>query len=244
MTVFKLKYSPYGSSGVLVEWPLEINDSILKDRIRYEHVLRNKSIELNIEIIAAYNSLLIIYDTSIDNFYNTKNQLLELYYQQESIGSLTNFRWIIPVCYEGDFAIDFEEYSLAKKLSKNDIVDLHCNQIYKVHFIGFLPGFLYLGGLDEKLHFPRKSTPSLNIKKGSVAIGGLQTGVYPINSPGGWHVIGNSPINWFDVDAVNPCFASSGDEIIFDPISRSTYNEIATKVSLNEYQLEKSILND
>ena len=107
-----------------------------------------------------------------------------------------------------------------------------------------MPGFLYLGGLNKTLHTPRKSTPRLDIKKGAVAIGGNQTGVYPNPSPGGWNIIGNSPINFFDVSKETPCFAKPGDAIQFYPISINEHLDIKTLVDANVYQIEREVLND
>ncbi|NER16378.1 5-oxoprolinase subunit PxpB [Spongiivirga citrea] len=244
MGKFNLTFSPYGDRGILIEWPAEISDTILHDRLFFENCIQSYYIKQKIEIISAYNSLLVIYKSTINNLYSVKKQLLALYDEQSSDFIQTKIRWTIPVCYEEEFGTDLADLSANLKLSKQAVIHKHSKPIYAVHFIGFLPGFLYLGGLNEELHLARKSTPSLSVRKGSVAIGGSQTGIYPINSPGGWHIIGNSPVNWFNVTNENPCFASSGDEIKFQPITKSAYNEILERISLNEYQLEKEIIND
>ena len=106
--------------------------------------------------------------------------------------------------------------------------------------MGFLPGFLYLGGLDKKLHIPRKDNPKLNILKGSVAIGGQQTGVYPSNSPGGWYVIGNSPINFFDINKSKICFAKPGDELSFYTITKEEHENISK--NLSSFKLESEVI--
>ncbi len=244
MREFKLKFLTYGDRGVLIEWPKEIANNILQDRLLFQKKIQKHCIKQIVDVIPAYNSLLIVYINTIDNFYELENNLRALYNQEIEINNQSNYKWIIPVCYEDEFGIDLADFSFKKGISKKMVIDMHTNALYTVHFIGFLPGFLYLGGLDEKLHLARKSSPNLNIKKGSVAIGGSQTGIYPINSPGGWHIIGNSPINWFDVSNENPCFASAGDKIKFQPINRSIYNDIVKKVLLNQYQLEKEVIDD
>ena len=101
-----------------------------------------------------------------------------------------------------------------------------------------------MGGLDNALHIPRKSTPRLHIKKGSVAIGGNQTGVYPNASPGGWNIIGNSPVNFFDISKEKPCFAKAGDQIQFYSVSLKEYQNIKTLVDANVYQLESEVIDD
>ena len=107
-----------------------------------------------------------------------------------------------------------------------------------------MPGFLYLGGLDERLHFPRKSTPRLQIEKGAVAIGGSHTGIYPSSSPGGWNIIGNTPISLFNASQDEPCFVQSGDKIQFIPIGLKEYQDISTLVEARVYQLESEVMND
>ncbi len=124
----------------------------------------------------------------------------------------------------------------------DEVIALHTAPVYKVYFIGFLPGFLYLGGLSNKLIMPRKITPSLHVEKGSVAIGGNQTGVYSLDSPGGWHVIGKSPVDFFNVSFEKPCFAKPGDCIQFMSISEKKYNDIRTKVNKDCFVLNNRLL--
>ena len=141
------------------------------------------------------------------------------------------------------FGVDLEVISKEKGLTKEQIITLHSASVYTVYFIGFLPGFLYLGGLNEKLHIPRKSTPRLQIKKGSVAIGGNQTGVYPNESPGGWNIIGNTPISFFDVSKDKPCFAKAGDGIVFHSISVKEHADIMTLMHQNTFKLESEVMS-
>ena len=100
-----------------------------------------------------------------------------------------------------------------------------------------------MGGLDERLHIARKQTPRLTIEKGAVAIGGQQTGVYPSESPGGWNVIGNTPISFFDVNKKVPCFASLGDRIVFKPITLKEYNHVKILVEAGVYQMESEVID-
>ena len=150
----------------------------------------------------------------------------------------------IPVCYDTDFGIYLDEISKEKGLTKSEIIKLHSQSIYTVFFIGFLPGFLYLGGLSETLYIPRKSQPRLHVDKGSVGIGGVQTGIYPNNSPGGWNIIGKTPINLFDPKAQNPCFAQCGDQIQFYSINKAEFATLTTNMKSNSYTLENTIVHD
>jgi len=243
LDTFQLTYKPYGERSILVEWPADINVNILQDILKFKNKIRNHIFESKIEVKSAYNSLLITYDFTIENINDKISALKTLYLSSGDIPK-TQFRlWKIPVCYEDEFALDLEDISDKKQLSKKEIIQLHSGTIYTVFFIGFLPGFLYLGGLDERLYFPRKSTPRQLIIKGAVAIGGNQTGVYPNESPGGWNIIGNSPINFFDASKDIPCFAKAGDKIQFVPISLKQYNDLSLIVKAGVYQMESEVIH-
>jgi inhibitor of KinA len=137
--------------------------------------------------------------------------------------------WKIPVCYDSTYATDLEEFSKSKKISKNEVIQLHKSKIYDVISMGFLPGFMYLGNTDYKLHCERKLKPSLEIKKGSIGIALNQTCIYPQDSPGGWHIIGVSPLEFFNLKSKSPCFVNPGDKIKFLEISKSTFETLKKK---------------
>lgn len=241
---FELTYKAYGERAILIEWPPQIDTVILNDIIRFKNALDKKNIESIVEIKSAYNSLLIIYNSVCRNFENEVKSLKRIYKNSKSAPVILSNLWHIPVCYDAIFGIDLEAISKEKRMSETDIIKLHCQAIYTVYFIGFLPGFLYLGGLDESLHVPRKSTPRLKIEKGAVAIGGHQTGVYPMESPGGWNIIGNSPIEFFNPKSQLPCFAKAGDRVSFYPISLKEHRDIKTLSEAGVYQLESEVIND
>jgi len=241
---FKLTYKPFGERAILVEWPQNIDENILKDILVFKTKINGKNIEQILEVKNAYNSLLIIYKSICRNFKNEVDLLKECYQNPYLDTDILSNTWRIPVCYDDKFGLDLELISKEKSISKTNIIKRHSHAIYTVYFIGFLPGFLYLGGLDNALHIPRKSTPRLHIKKGSVAIGGNQTGVYPNASPGGWNIIGNSPVNFFDISKEKPCFAKAGDQIQFYSVSLKEYQNIKTLVDANVYQLESEVIDD
>jgi KipI family sensor histidine kinase inhibitor len=126
--------------------------------------------------------------------------------------------WEIPVCYDAEYGYDLGAVALAHRITVNELIALHSSVTYRLHFFGFLPGFPYLNGLPERLHTPRKTVPDRKVDAGSVSIGGRQTGIYTQESPGGWHIIGRSPVVMFDVNRNSPVFASPGDRLKFEPI--------------------------
>jgi inhibitor of KinA len=129
----------------------------------------------------------------------------------------------IPVCYEAEFAFDLSEVARRAGLSVKEVVDLHSAAEYRVHCIGFTGGFPFLGGLPQKIATPRRETPRKDIPAGSVGIGGKQTGIYPIKSPGGWNIIGRTPLRLFDSQKNPPARLRPGDRVRFRSISRDEF---------------------
>ena len=241
---YNLTYKPFGERAILVEWPAVIDENLLKDIVNYKKSIEKNNIKSIVELKSAYNSLLISYHTVCRNFENDVIELKNVYLTSDLKNDCKSVLWKIPVCYDTVFGIDLEAISKEKSLSKEEIIKRHSEPIYTVYFIGFLPGFLYLGGLNESLHVPRKSTPRMQIEKGAVAIGGNQTGVYPTESPGGWNIIGNSPIEFFNPKLESPCFAKAGDKISFKPITIQEFKTIKFLVEAGVYQIESEVLDD
>ena len=205
MKGFPLKYKPFGTTAILIEWPDKMSEPILDDILHfYQKIIQQKRKDA-IEIIQSINSLTVIYDNSAIHFDELKIHLEKLYKEKIQIPKRDQYLWKIPVCYDAIFGLDLREISKKSNIPILDIIQLHTQSIYLIYAIGFLPGFLYLGGLDERLYFDRKSAPRMKVPKGAVGIGGKQTGIYPKASPGGWQIIGNSPINFFDKTNTFPC---------------------------------------
>lgn len=129
----------------------------------------------------------------------------------------------IPVCYGGDFGPDLDELAGRHSLTPDEVVAIHAAGNYLVHMIGFAPGFPYLGGLDERLATPRRETPRTRVPASSVGIGGAQTGIYPIETPGGWHLIGRTPLRLFDPRRSPALLLSAGDGVRFRAISAADF---------------------
>ncbi len=234
---------PYGNSGILLTWEAEMTSKVLTNVLEFKEKILNFKLKVIVELIQSNNSILIIYDELKINFKVFKHLLERLLSLESSkIQPQTSYCWEIPVCYDPTFGIDLEEIAQKNKLTIDEIIQLHTASKYQVFSIGFLPGFLYLGGLDKRLHIDRKSTPRLEVKKGAVGIGGMQTGIYPKSSPGGWQILGNSPLNFFEVSSEKPCFAKAGDFIKFVPISLDEYHTILEAVSNGNYELKSSVV--
>lgn len=150
----------------------------------------------------------------------------------------------IPVCYETEeFAPDLRKVAAHAKLTAEEVIKIHSSTDYLIYMMGFLPGFPYLGGMEKCLETPRLETPRTKIPAGSVAIGGAQTGLYPVESPGGWNIIGRTPLKLFDLNR-NPHFLyNSGDKIRFEPISRKEFEEFDEKIWLEKFWQETQFKN-
>ncbi|WP_299670272.1 5-oxoprolinase subunit PxpB [uncultured Polaribacter sp.] len=241
---FKLTYKPFGNKAILIEWKPIINEEILNDIILFKEKIKIEKTQLFSDIIIGYNSLTLTYVAVITNFSHKVEELKSIYNKESFVISQENFIWEIPVCYDLAFGIDLKEISKVLNLSTDKIIKLHSERIYTVFFIGFLPGFLYLGGLHSNLYFDRKPNPRLKVVKGAVAIGGKQTGIYPSNSAGGWNIIGKTPIHFFDVKKANPCFAKAGDKITFKPISLDEFYQLEKQLEKDNYIIPKTLFND
>jgi inhibitor of KinA len=240
---YNIQYSRFSDCSILIEWPAVIDDFMLEKILNFKNYIQNNYNKQNIEVINTYNSILVIYTLAIDNINDEILTFKALFSEQREVVKSESIIWEIPVCYDNEFGLDLEAFSSSKKLSKSEIIRRHSKPIYTVFFIGFLPGFLYLGGLDLGLSLDRKTTPSLNVKKGSVAIGGQQTGIYPQDSPGGWHCIGNSPVELFNSNKNPPCTIKAGDRVKFVSIKKAEHDDLLHLIKMSEYQLKSIYTN-
>ena len=192
MKSFELKYKSFGENSILIEWPSIIDETILKNILLFKSEIEKKISTNNVYLKSSYNSLLITYPI-INNTQNKVLELKKIYQEINFIKKQVFNKWEIPVCYDLSFGSDLGYLEKSLSIDKKEIISLHSKKEYRVYNIGFLPGFLYLGGLDKRLYYPRKSNPILQVKKGAVAIGGHQTGIYPNASPATVQMI--KPIN-------------------------------------------------
>ncbi len=239
-----LKYSisirPFGVHAILIEWPKEVEESILNDILQYVHYLETNCLDPNKwEIVPAYNSVTLVHREKPIDFENLKGKLEKWYGEKKAVAARQRYLWRLPVCYDLEFGIDLVEVSEKLSMSVPETINMHTENIYTVYGIGFLPGFMYLGGLPSSLEIPRRATPRLNVKKGSVGLAGKQTGIYPQESPGGWNIIGNCSVQMFDPKTENPCFVTVGDKVQFHQIERAEYNLHKIEGEVGIYQPEK-----
>ncbi len=231
---------PFGVHSVLIEWPIEVSEHILEIILRFQSYLRlNMLTDKDWEMVPSYNSLLLINRKKTIDFDKISKEINVGYSQLKESEKPDRYLWRLPVSYDLDFALDLDE--VAKKLKKTipEIIAMHTGTTYTVYGIGFLPGFMYLGGLLKDLEVPRKATPRSKVVKGAVGIAGKQAGIYPQESPGGWNIIGNCSVPIFDATKENPCFVNVGDKIEFYQISRAEYDLHKIEAEVGIYKPEK-----
>jgi len=237
---YPIVIKPFGDFAILVEWPPQVEESILNDILQFVEYLKNQGLEnMDWEMVTSYNSLLLVNNKNKIDFTSMKSQVEAWYSSKEDVPLPQKYLWRLPVCYDAEFGIDLEEVADALGLEIPELIDLHIKQPYKVYGIGFLPGFMYLGGLPQALEVPRKAIPRPNVQKGAVGLAGKQTGIYPQESPGGWNIIGNCPIPIFNVEQEDPCFVSVGDSIQFFRISKAEYDLHRIEGEVGIYKPEK-----
>jgi inhibitor of KinA len=218
---------PLGDGAATIDLGNVINDSLNGKVLAMAQWLAQNSFDGLLDIITAYASLTLVYDPVLvknrqqpaASVFEWVRDLLIIAWKQsghEVVGEPLRHR--IPVCYEAEFGPDLAALAAVKGLSAAELVQLHAAGIYKVYMIGFLPGFSYMGGLDERIAANRKENPVL-VQAGSVGIAGSQTGIYPFTSPGGWHIIGRTPLKMFNPAAENPVLFKAGDEVTFYAIN-------------------------
>lgn len=212
-----LVFKNLSENTLLIEWPDEINKDILHEIADFQQSISDSNASGIVECYPAYRSLLVTFNPESTSSDQLAQQITSL---NKSPNRTSPTLWRLPVCYSPEMASDLETFSKSKNLETSEVIRIHSQAKYLVYFFGFLPGFMYLGGLNEKLHYPRKKDPDRAIPPGSVGIGGSQTGIYPSTSPGGWHIIGNCPIPMFSPHNDPPCFVQPGDEVRFEPIDQ------------------------
>ncbi|TKD70522.1 5-oxoprolinase subunit PxpB [Pseudalkalibacillus hwajinpoensis] len=192
-----------------------------------------------IEWVPAYDSVTVYYDPWIFTYQQMTELLNEIALKTEQKPSNSKTIVTIPTLYGGEYGPDLEELAETKKLKTEDVISIHTDADYLVNMIGFLPGFPYLSGLDEKISMARLEEPRQAVPAGSVGIAGSQTGIYPLESPGGWNLIGRTPLRLYDLENENPFLLEQGDYLQFKSITKEEFEQIKREIDEGTYKLER-----
>ncbi len=227
---------PYGNNALLVNFDQEISAEILKKvKLLEAHLQENEAV---VSLIPAYCSLTVVFDTNKTSFDLLSATIKNFRFSQAH--KLSNIKKIrLPVCYDVSFGWDLNDLSEALALSPPALIDLHSKKIYDTYMIGFLPGFPYLGKTVEKLYCQRKAVPRKQVACGSVALAGSQTGIYPMQAPGGWQIIGRTPIPIFQPANEDPFLIKPGDQVQFNAISKKEFESIEAAIIERSFQWEE-----
>ncbi len=215
-----------GDQGVIMEFG-DIISPRIHEMVRTMILAMNQNpIDGVVEYMPTYRAIAIYYNPLITSFESLKDSLLELSANLQEIEPVSPKLIELPVCYGGEFGPDLDFVATSHGLSQEEVIRLHSEPEYLVYMIGFTPGYPFLGGLPEVLHTPRLDTPRKKVPAGSVGIANGQTGIYPIESPGGWQLIGQVPVKLFDPEKNDPFLFSAGNIIKFKSVDKQEYMTI------------------
>jgi len=226
-----------GDSSLLLQFGNAIDPEINARIAATVQLMKEQHIEGVVDLIPAFCSLLINYDPRVISYGEMRRRMEKILSVEIAAGARKKKIYEIPVCYGGELGPDLATIAEHAGLTEQEVIDIHSSSDYLIYMLGFLPGFTYLGGLDERIHTPRLANPRIRIPAGSVGIGGSQTGIYPMDSPGGWQLMGMTPVKTYDPEREIPILVEAGDYIRFVPIDRDEYERIQSEVAQGTYQV-------
>lgn len=226
-----MKLNNIGDNGVVCDFGSEVNQSINNNVIKlFQYISKestNGSINGILNCTPSYNKLIINFDLNLTNAKKICNFLKSIDFSKLNLVLESN-RWVIPICY--DFGIDLNNISKKLKIDKNEIIKIHSQTTFYIYMIGFVPGHPFMGDLDSKLYLNRLETPRVKVPAGSIGIIEKFCNIYPYESPGGWNIIGRTPIKVFNnKNETQPCLLSPGDIVNFKPISKKEFDKLTNE---------------
>lgn len=224
---------PLGDSALLLDFNSNIQIDLNEHIIGLFNYLSDLHLPGILDIVPTYTSIAVHYDVVTIRDYSNGSSAYAMVAKMIHSGIHHHLHFPatvkrvvqVPVCYDALFAPDLQDIAKEKNLSVDELVQIHCSKKYHVFMIGFLPGFAYMGETDTRIRVARKVRPRALVEAGSVGVAGLQTGIYPLSSPGGWQIIGRTPMKIFDKNAAVPILFHPGDSVQFFPISKDEFTD-------------------
>ncbi|GAB3794598.1 5-oxoprolinase subunit PxpB [Virgibacillus kimchii] len=239
-----VRIEAYGDSGLRIQFGEDISKTT-NEKIRcFCLLLREKNIPGLIEWIPTYTAVSLIYDPYILFYEDLEKNMEHILSEMKEVELPPAKIFEIPVLYGGNHGPDLPAVAEKNKLDEQRIIELHTSGDYLIYMMGFIPGFTYLGGMPEAIAMPRKATPRSEIPAGSVGIAGKQTGIYPVKSPGGWQIIGKTPVKLYDETKDSPILLEAGNYIRFVPVTEKEFLEIEKKVEAGIYVPRTRLLQE
>lgn len=240
MNVFQIV--PCGDSALSIEFRNEISEEVHAQVAGMTTLIEGAGLTGVHELIPTYRAIMVCYDPFETDYALLKSKIERLARRAHRTAIVHETRRItIPVCYGGSFGPDLHEVARFHGMNEDEVIELHASPVYLIYMLGFTPGFSYLGGMDRRLATPRLENPRTLIPGGSVGIAGAQTGIYPIDSPGGWQLIGRTPLDLYRPDREPPVLLRAGQQIVFRPIGEQEFAEIRAAVEADTYVLTEEV---
>ena len=230
------KYLQAGDQALNMEFGNEISQEINRKIRAITLAIEREKIEGIVEVVPTYRSLMIHYDPLEIEYKKLVGTLKKLESNLANIDLPAPEVIEIPTLYGGEYGPDIENVAKHNQLSVKEVIKIHTSKEYLIYMLGFTPGFSYLGGMDQRIATPRLQSPRTKIPGGSVGIAGEQTGIYPIDSPGGWQLIGRTPLNLFDPKDKDPILLKAGNYVAFKPIDEEEYKKIEEEIENGAYR--------
>lgn len=232
----RVRYLVSGDCAVCVEFGNEISPEINSKIRAFNIAVEKAGIEGIVETIPTYRSLLVVYQPEVIRFKELTEKFEEIMSSMGNIQIPPPTVIEIPVLYGGEMGPDLENVASHNGKTPEEVIKIHTSEEYLIYMLGFIAGFPYLGGMSKEIATPRLKSPRVKIEGGSVGIAGEQTGVYPVASPGGWQLIGRTPLKLYDSEREKPVLLEAGQYIKFRSVAEEEYREIERQVADNTYQ--------
>ncbi|MGH8622552.1 MAG: 5-oxoprolinase subunit PxpB [Burkholderiales bacterium] len=231
-----MRFRSSGDTAIVVEFGDRINHDLNAQVLRLSALVRAESVPGVVETLPTFRSLLVHYDPLVTDSASVAAAIERLLHRSHGAAERSRM-WRIPACYEGSHALDLADVATRTGLSADEIVRLHSSARFHVYMVGFSPGFPYMGDLPVSLVLPRRVDPRVRVPAGSIAIATSLTAIYPVESPGGWHLIGATPVRLFDARWPRPALLSPGDRVSFEPVGARDFDAIRSAVAANSYEV-------
>jgi KipI family sensor histidine kinase inhibitor len=234
-----IRFLPCGDTALTIQFGETIDAQLNAQVLAFAEKFEAARVRGVVELVPTFRSLTIHFDPRVVT-------TAALQHQAEALLStplpdrVESRTFSVPVCYDAFFGVDLDDVSALTGLCVADVIARHSAPIYRVYSIGFLPGFAYLGDLGGELVLPRRPTPRLKVPAGSVAMAMAMTGVYPLESPGGWHILGRTPVPMFDRRQDPPSLLRPGDKVKFTPVSAESYRRWQARAGADVWQALRS----
>jgi inhibitor of KinA len=234
-----LSFSPLGDRALLLKLGGQADSSTVRQVRALGQYLGEQRLPGVLDIVPAVCTLGVHYEPEtwrddagkLSPYENLVQRIQILLPGLASLTITDGHLYEVPVCYDGEYGEDLPSFARVHDLASEQVVQIHSDPVYAVYMLGFAPGFVYLGQLDERLVSPRRDTPRASVPAGSVAVANEYTGIYPASLPGGWHIIGRTPLQMFDLSRKQPSLLAAGDRVRFVPISAARFRELESAQS-------------